>query len=163
LLNNKYGRKPTPLDKKTRHLYEAFIICDLILKAEREKGALSEELFHGLEKRGYTAIKSTKHVSMICRGLKIRGVIIPEQVRLEGKIRPDLKRKTYWRINPDYFTVRPKWGINRDFYKTHPGGAFTINMSFEEMEEAMKQRTKPTKKAMKRQTGPNRKDNAVSV
>lgn len=100
---------------------------------------------------------------MICRGLKIRGVIVSDKVRLEGKIRPDLKRKTYWRISPDYFTANPKWRINPEFYKDHPNGAYTVNMSFNEMSEALKQRTKPKKKFVKGQNRPNKEENADSV
>ena len=121
-----------------------------MLKARQKKGAESKELFDDLVKRGYTAIRSVKQVSMICIGLRNRDILISEQVRLQGKIRSDWKRKIYWRINPDYFTAHHRCGINPDFYRTHPDGAFTINLSLKEMNKAIKQRTKPKKKATKK-------------
>jgi hypothetical protein len=105
LPNKKHGGTATPLDEKTRHLFELSIVTHLMLKARQKKGAESKELFDDLVKRGCTAIRSVKQVSMICIGLRNRDILISEQVRLQGKIRSDWKRKIYWRINPDYFTA----------------------------------------------------------
>jgi hypothetical protein len=86
---------------------------------------------------------------MICRGLRNREVLVSKQVRLKGDVRNDSKRKTYWLINPDFFTAYPKWRTNPDFYKKHPDGAYTTSMSFEEMGKAMKQRMNHRKKTPK--------------